>query len=92
MLQIEYSPIAALNRTYALAKANGKEKAIIEAEKLNLTGNHLYHLLMGNLCTDVDNIKALQHFQLSLNTAKSNAEKVIITKNIARLTGTIAGA
>ena len=25
LLQIEYSPIAALNRTYALSKANGKE-------------------------------------------------------------------
>ena len=47
LLQIEYSPAVALNRTYALAKANGKEEAIIEAEKLNLTGNHLYHSLMG---------------------------------------------
>ncbi|MBS1504966.1 MAG: RNA polymerase subunit sigma, partial [Bacteroidetes bacterium] len=33
-LQLEYSPVAALNRTYALAKANGKQEAIIEAEKL----------------------------------------------------------
>ena len=28
LLQIEYSPIAALNRTYALSKANGKAEAI----------------------------------------------------------------
>jgi RNA polymerase sigma-70 factor (ECF subfamily) len=87
LLQIEYSPIAALNRTYALAKANGNEEAIVEAEKLNLTGSHLYHSLMGNLYITIDNEKALQHFQLSLNTAKSNAEKAIIKKNIARLTG-----
>src|SRR5207247_7244342 len=37
LLQIQYSPIAALNRTYALSKANGKQEAIPEAEKLNLT-------------------------------------------------------
>ncbi len=33
LLKIEYSPIAALNRTYALSKANGKPEAIKEAEK-----------------------------------------------------------
>lgn len=91
LLQIEYSPIAALNRTYALAKANGKELAIIEAEKLELTGNHLYHLLMGNLYSGIDNEKALQHFHLSSETARSSAEKAIITKNINRLSGMVTG-
>ncbi|MEP7255873.1 MAG: DUF6596 domain-containing protein [Ferruginibacter sp.] len=85
LLQIEYSPIAALNRTYALAKANGKEEAIAEAEKLDLTGNHLYHSLLGNLYSDLDNKKALQHFQMALNLARSNADKASITKNINRL-------
>ncbi len=33
LLQLEYSPMAALNRTYALSKANGKAEAIAEAEK-----------------------------------------------------------
>ena len=51
LLMIEYSPIAALNRTYALAKVNGKKEAIIEAEKISLTGNHLYHSLLGELYT-----------------------------------------
>jgi RNA polymerase sigma factor (sigma-70 family) len=37
LLQIQYSPIAALNRTYALSKANSKEEAIVEAEKLILS-------------------------------------------------------
>ncbi len=85
LLQIEYSPIAALNRTYALAKANGKEHAITEAEKLDLRGNHLYHSLLGNLYTDFDNVKALEHFQTSLKLAKSTADKFTITKNINKL-------
>ena len=82
LLQLEYSPIAALNRTYALSKANGKEQAIIEAEKLHLSGNHLYHSLLGNLYTTVDNTKALQHFQTALSLAKSPSDKLTISKNI----------
>jgi hypothetical protein len=33
-LQIEYLPIAVLNRTFALSKTNGRQQAIFEAEKL----------------------------------------------------------
>jgi RNA polymerase sigma factor (sigma-70 family) len=85
LLQIEYSPIAALNRTYALAKANGKQEAIIEAEKLDLITNHLYYSLLGNLYSDVDNKKALSNLQKALALAKTVADKKIIEKNISRL-------
>jgi predicted RNA polymerase sigma factor len=86
LLQLEYSPVAALNRTYALSKANGKEQAIAEAEKLQLTENHLYHSLLGNLYTGVDNQKAIHHLQISFTLAKTPADKTIIAANIARLT------
>jgi len=85
LLQIEYSPIAALNRTYALSKANGKKEAIVEAEKLNLAENHLYHSLLGDLYTDIDNVQASRHFRAALSLAKTNADKTIIAANIARL-------
>jgi RNA polymerase sigma-70 factor (ECF subfamily) len=85
LLQIEYSPIASLNRTFALAKANGKSEAIIEAEKLNLTNNHLYYSLLGNLYTGIDNTKALQHFHIALTLTNSETDKTIITNNIERL-------
>jgi len=88
LLQVEYSPIAALNRTYALAKANGKEQAIMEAEKLNLAGNHLYHSLLGHLYTEIDISKALQHFNKSLVLAKSKADKATISRNIDKLLDT----
>ncbi len=71
MLQIEYSPIAALNRTYALSKANGKQEAITEAEKLNLTDNHFYFTLLGEIYKDINN-----------NKAKTGAKT--ISKNIIR--------
>src|SRR5579871_725626 len=75
LLQIEYSPVAALNRTYALAKANGKEEAILQAEKLQLTNNHYYYTLLGELYTEVDNKKAKQNFEKALLLAKTQADK-----------------
>ena len=83
LLQISYSPIAALNRTYALSKANGKTEAIIEAEKLNLTDNQFYFTLLGELYTDLDNQKAISHLQNALALAKSSADKAIIANKIS---------
>lgn len=82
LLILEYSPIAALNRTFALAKTNGKHEAIIEAEKLNLSENPFYYSLLGNLYTDIDNKKAIQNFEKALQITNSPADKAIIIKNI----------
>jgi RNA polymerase sigma-70 factor (ECF subfamily) len=85
LLQLQYSPIAALNRTYALSKTNGKEAAIIEAEKLQLTDNHFYFSLLGHLYTGVDNLKAMQHFETALKLTGSPSDKITITKNLDSL-------
>jgi len=85
LLQIEYSPIAALNRTYALSKANSKQEAIAEAEKLNLSGNHFYFTLLGELYTDIDNRKAKENFQKALELAKTQTDKQTIQKKIEKL-------
>ena len=87
LLQIAYSPIAALNRTFALSKANGKAEAIIEAEKLQLTGNHLYHSLLGHLYAGTDNARAITHLQTALSLVKSPAEKNILSKRIGQVSG-----
>ena len=84
LLQLEYSPMAALNRTYALSKANGKVEAIVEAEKLNMENNHLYHSLLGELYRYIDNHKAILHLQKALVLAKSTADKNIIADKILR--------
>ncbi|MDO6430268.1 sigma factor [Flavitalea sp. BT771] len=82
LLVNEYSPIAALNRTYALAKVNGKKEAIIEAEKINLADHHLYHCLLGELYTGLDNAKAISHLQHAFTLAKSAADKMLISNKI----------
>jgi RNA polymerase sigma factor (sigma-70 family) len=85
LLNLEYSPIAALNRTFALAKVQGKEAAIDEAEKLNLSDNHFYYSLLGSLYTDLDDKVALLHFTKALALAKSPSDKAVIRKNIEKL-------
>jgi RNA polymerase sigma factor (sigma-70 family) len=85
LLQIEYSPVAALNRTYALSRANGKSAAIKEAEKLNLTNNHFYYTLLGELYRGIDDRKARQHFQQALSLAKTQTDKLTIQKKIDRI-------
>ncbi|MEO6454881.1 MAG: sigma-70 family RNA polymerase sigma factor [Ginsengibacter sp.] len=85
ILQIEYSPIAALNRTYALSKANGKQEAIKEAEKLNMADNHFYFMLLGELYTGLDSEKAKQHFKKALLLAKTSTDRQTIQNRIDKL-------
>lgn len=85
LLQIEYSPITALNRTYALSKVHGKEKALQEALKLDLNENHFYHSLLGNLYTNLDTQKAIFHFEKAYKSAKSNSDKLTIENHLRKL-------
>lgn len=88
LLQIEYAPIAALNRTYALSKVYGKQTGITAAEQLALTGTYFYFALLGELYTGVDNIKAQQHFEKALALAKTPADKNVIQKKMNKLSQT----
>jgi len=85
LLQIEYSPIAALNRTFALSKANGKKEAIAEAEKLKLMDNQFYFMLLGELYTDNDNEKAKANFKKALSLAKTEPDRHAIQRRIDAL-------
>jgi RNA polymerase sigma-70 factor (ECF subfamily) len=87
LLQREYSPIAALNRTYALSKCRGKQAAIPEAEKLKLTGNRYWHLLLGELYRDSDLLKAVEYLKQALALSKSGSERQMIQKKLVELIG-----
>ena len=82
LLQIEYSPVAALNRTYALSRVKGNEEAIREAEKLQLTSNHFYFTLLGELYKPLDRAKSNQHFETALSLAKTQADRLSIQKKL----------
>lgn len=85
LLILEYSPIAALNRTYALSKVKGKQEAIAEAEKLNLKDNHFYFTLLGELYINIDNDKAKENLQIAYAFAKTQTDKLTIQKKMQRL-------
>ena len=82
LLMLEYSPVAALNRTYALSKVKGKQEAIIEAEKLNLANNHFYFTLLGELYKDINSEKAKENFQKAFLLAKTITDKLTIQKKV----------
>ena len=82
LLQLEYSPIAALNRTYALAKANSQEEALNEALKLKLDTLPLYHCLLAELYKGIDDSKIKVHLNQALALAKSPHEKSLIQRKI----------
>lgn len=90
LLQMEYSPVSALNRTFALYKANahlpsneGRHMAIREAEKLQLTSNHYYFTLLGQLYKGIDSIKAKDNFVRALALAKTEADKKTIMRYLS---------
>jgi predicted RNA polymerase sigma factor len=85
LLQIDYSPIAALNRTYALFKTKGVTIAITEAKKLGLEQYSYYHTLLGKLHLGLNVKIAETHFKKALSLAKSFADKTIIQKYIKAL-------
>jgi RNA polymerase sigma-70 factor (ECF subfamily) len=82
LIQIEYSPVTALNRTYALAMTDGKEKAIKEALKINLSQNHLYHTLLAELYDGGNHKKQIEHLQLALKLADTENERKVILKKL----------
>jgi len=85
LLLINYSPVVALNRTYALFKANGSQEALKEAEKLKLETSHFYFALLGELYKNLDKEKARNNFQKAYDVARTQSEKKVIQNKIEEL-------
>jgi RNA polymerase sigma factor (sigma-70 family) len=85
LLQLEYSPVTALNRTYALSKVKGKKEAISEALKINLSENHLYHALLAELYHGNNSKKELEHLRVALSLSKTASEKELLKMKINKL-------
>ena len=85
LLVLEYSPIAALNRTFALSKVRGKQVAITEAEKLKLADNPHYFSLLGHLYSGVNNDLARMNFETALNLVASPTNRATILRHINKL-------
>jgi RNA polymerase sigma-70 factor (ECF subfamily) len=80
LLLIQYSPVAALNRIYALSKVKGVTVAICEAEGLQMNQNRFYFALLGELYKERDAAKAKQLFAKALSLTTSAAERQALEK------------
>lgn len=87
LLQIEYSPITALNRTYALAMAENKEIAIKQALKIDLKQNHLYHSLLAELYSGIDKQNQIEHLNIALKLTKSENDKLLLMNKKNKASG-----
>ncbi|HEY9197302.1 MAG TPA: DUF6596 domain-containing protein, partial [Mucilaginibacter sp.] len=85
LILIERSPIAVLNRIFALAKVKGHTAAIAETEKLNLVENSYYHELLGYLYTATNPAQAIAYYDKAIRLTKSLAEKKTLQKEIQQL-------
>lgn len=85
LLMINYSPGVALNRTFALYKANGRQEALAEAEKLKLEADPFYYLLLGFLYKDLDDLKSRLHWERAYELAKTAPERQQILEKIRTL-------
>jgi len=82
LLRQEYSPIAALNRTYALSKVEGKSIALVEAKKLDLDDNFYYNCLLLEL-SELE-IERKKYFKKAMKLTKNNASKKILSRKYGR--------
>ncbi len=74
-----------IQNVFVLSKARGIAAAIVEAEKLNLTDSHFYHVLLGELYKSLDKQKSKTHFQTALSLAKTQADKQVIKTKLEKL-------
>lgn len=85
LILIEYSPVTALNRTFAFARVYGNEKGIQEAEKLKLTDSSEYYALLAYLYTDTAAAKAIDLYQQAIDLTKSLPEKKTLRREMENL-------
>ena len=85
LLTIDYSPIVAMNRTYALAQANSIDEAIQEAHKLELKDNHHYFCLLAELYRMNNNIeKETEYLNKAIEFATKENEKDLINNKLEK--------
>ena len=85
LLTIEYSPSIAMNRSFALAKADSPEKAIEAALKLKLDDNAHYFCLMAELYRMNDNTdQEIANLNKALKLAKKENEKALIQRKLEK--------
>jgi RNA polymerase sigma-70 factor (ECF subfamily) len=84
LVELDSSPIAALNRAFAISKVKGTNEGVRVTEKLQLSNNHYYHTLLGELYRESDEQKSKLHFKKALALAKTRTDKETLRKKMSK--------
>lgn len=84
LLQIQYTPMVALNRTYALSRVKGKKFAIDEALKIDLKQHYLYHSLFADLYKGIDKEKEIESLTKAIDLAKTTIDKKLLQAKLEK--------
>ena len=92
LIEMDDSPVVALNRAVAVAKVRGPRAGIeaVEAiaDRRQLDGYYLLYAVLGEFEKDLDHREtAMQHFKKALKLATMKSEQVFLTKKIQELDG-----
>lgn len=82
LLEIAYTPAAALNRTYALFRAQGKEEALKAVSTLPTTESPYFYALIGEIYKGDDASLANEYFKKAIFFSRTMAEKAILESKI----------
>jgi RNA polymerase sigma factor (sigma-70 family) len=82
LLQTHYSPIIALNRTYALSMVYGKEKALKEALKIKLEQNPLYYSLLAEFYRGSDSNKRIESLKNAIRLSQNTNDKLVLENKL----------
>lgn len=85
LLQLQYSPVAALNRTYALYKTTNAGIALAEVHKLKLEGNRFYHALLAELYSGSNKLLAIENLEKAISLTNAIAEKELLSRKLEAL-------
>jgi len=85
LMKVNNSPGVALNRAYAVYKVRGRSAALIEAEKLQLTSDHFYFTLLGELYTNLDNRQAKTNYLKAISLASTETDRRTLQNKIDAL-------
>ena len=84
LLDLSYSPAAALNRLFALSKVRGKKAAIREAENLNLHDDPFYFSLLGELYLETNPPIARSNFEKALVLTRTESGRQTIRRKLEK--------
>ena len=85
LLTLAWSPMAALNRAYALYKTGQRQEAIVDTCRLQLNNNPFYWALLGELHAGINDTIARQYLKNALGLAKTTTAKTWMQTKIMRL-------